>query len=93
MTGYTMTTTRGNTYTLDQDGKVTARSNGPKGWQYSGQWIILGAATRHHANRWATLEQIIQTGNIPGQGWIHDLDHGTHRVWGMERMKQLTRNA
>lgn len=85
---YILTTTRGARYELDAHGAVLARSDGPAGWEYSGRWVILGAATRHNAHAIVSVADIARDG-IPGQGWIHDLDHGTHRVWGNERMRSL----
>ena len=89
-TAYILRTTQGVTYELAENGAVLARSNGPQGWNYSGRWIILGAATRHNAHRVTSLADIADHG-VPGQGWVHDLDHGTHRMWGNERMASLTR--
>src|SRR5689334_20201957 len=85
---YLMTTTRRTLYVLDANGNVLARSNGPRGWTYSGKWTILGATTRHLARRIVPLADIARDG-VPGQGWLHDLDHGTHRLWGTERMLAL----
>jgi hypothetical protein len=85
---YRMTTTRGTIYVLAENGAVLSRSNGPKGWDYSGKWVILGATTRFNARAIIGLSEIAENG-IPGQGWIHDLDHGTHRSWGSERMRSL----
>jgi len=44
-------------------------------------WKILGIATRHNSSYIIPLEEAANGANI-GQGWIHDLDHGTHRMWG-----------
>ena len=87
-TAYIMYTTRHNQYELAADGRVLGRSNGPQGWDYSGKWIILGAAMRHHSRRIMALAAITADG-VPGHGIIHDLDHGTRRVWGNERMVTL----
>lgn len=48
----------------------------------SGDWKILGLATRHNSNQIIPLEDAANGADI-GQGWVHDLDHGTHRMWGM----------
>lgn len=87
---YIMRTTRGTAYVLAESGAVLARSNGPRGWRYSGRWIILGAATRFNAHAWATLPAILADG-VPGHGYIMDRDHGTLRRWGSERMASLRR--
>ena len=85
-----MVTTHGNVYMLDNMGNVVSRSNGPAGWNYGkGNWVILGAATRWNAATVSSLADIA-AGGIPGHGVIHDYDHGSHRVWGNERMRTLT---
>lgn len=85
---YRLITTRGNYYTLDDEGRVTARSNGPEGWNYSGKWQIIGIGKRVHSARLISLEDAAQGADF-GQGWVHDLDHGTHRMWGMERIRSI----
>lgn len=79
-THYVMRTTAGHTYELDSAGAVLARSNGPAGHDYSGQWVILGASTRLNSNAVFSLDSIAR-GGVPGQGWISDRDHGTMRRW------------
>jgi len=59
---YRMETTRGNVYELDDFGNVTARSNGPTGWDYSGRWTILGASKRYHSRAVASLASIAGPG-------------------------------
>lgn len=81
---YALTTTRRTLYVLDADGNVLARSDGPRGWRYSGRWTLLGLATRYHSRAITPLATAARDG-IPGWGVIHDRDHGTHRVWGTER--------
>lgn len=76
----TMTTTTGVRFTLDDDGRVTARSNGPSGWDYSGKWRIVGFRTRLHAHRVISLSEAIAGADV-GQGWVVDDDHGTIRTW------------
>ena len=46
-------------------------------------WRILGIATRHHSRMFSTLAACAADPARIGQGWIHDSDHGTHRLWGM----------
>lgn len=85
---YLMTTTRGTRYVLAADGAVLARSDGPRGWRYSGQWIIRGAA-----RRWGSLTVVplaaIAAGADFGQGFIDDWDHGHRRRWGGEQLRSL----
>jgi len=85
---YRMETTRGTWYTLDDEGYVLGRTDGPQGWDYRKGWRILGAATRYHSRRVTPLADAAANG-IPGWGVIHDWDHGHHRVWGGERMRSL----
>ena len=87
---YILTTVGGERYTIDRDGAVIDRSDGPRGWDYSGKWRILGVTTRHNAR----ADRIIPLANLAegepfGQGWIHDLDHGTHRMWAHPSSSRL----
>lgn len=77
----TMTLLDGTRYTLDDDGKVLDRSDGPKGWDYEGEWTIVGFKKRHHSARTITLDKALAGADV-GQGWVVDLDHGTFRLWG-----------
>jgi hypothetical protein len=85
-----MTTTRGTRYLLEDDGRVVDRTDGPRGWNYSGKWIILGFKKRHHSAFTFTLAEAL-AGEDVGQGWITDLDHGTVRLWGGERLRSIRR--
>jgi len=88
--GFTMTTDRA-TYDLDEHGNVLDRSNGPRNWDYGGRWTILGATHSHHdTDQIIDLGTIADSGDIP-KGAIHDLDHNSHRIWGGETLKSLTR--
>ena len=73
-------TTDGERYELDDEGFVTARSNGPKGWDYRKGWRITGFAKRAHSARIVPLAQAVQGADI-GHGYICDWDHGTFRRW------------
>ncbi len=86
-----LTTTDGSVYTLDDLGYVIARSDGPREWEYSREWRILGVVTRPNGRRVITLPAILR-GAQPGQGWIVDHDHGTFRVWrgAPGRLRKLT---
>jgi hypothetical protein len=46
-----------------------------------GGWKILGFSTRHNATQIIPIADASRGVSI-GQGWVHDLDHGTHRMWG-----------
>ncbi len=83
-----MTLKDGTRYDLDDNGNVLARSDGPQGWDYSGKWRILGFTTRHHSRHIITLADALAGADV-GQGWIHDLDHGSHRMWGSPTGRRL----
>jgi hypothetical protein len=81
---YVLETARA-TYYLDENGAVIARTNGPRGWDYSGKWIIRGFLRRWNAGMiYATVQEAADGVDI-GHGYVADLDHGTMRVWGNER--------
>lgn len=79
--GYTIRTTGGQTYWTDDAGYVLARTDGPRGFTYGKGWQIVGASTRHNSRAIIRLADIVAGADF-GQGWVHDIDHGTHRVWG-----------
>ena len=78
------------TYTLARDGAVLARSDGPNGWQYAHGWHIVGFGTRMQSQSLVTLSEAAD-GADTGQGWVHDLDHGTYRMWSMPSGHRLAR--
>jgi len=85
--GYRMALRDGTVYVLDADGFVLARSDGPAGWDYRRGWRIVGFATRWNAAHVIPLRDAI--GADTGQGWVHDWDHGTHRMWGSPTGRRL----
>lgn len=80
----------GEVYILDLDGQVLQRSDGPQGHSYSGQWRIIGFTRRSNAHQIITLQEVLAGENF-GQGWIHDVDHGTRRMWGHPTGRRLAR--
>jgi hypothetical protein len=83
-------TTRDHTrYLLTDSGDVVARSDGPRGWNYSGKWTILGAVTRWNAHRCVSLAEIVDGADF-GHGFIRDLDHGSVRQWGGHSRRLLS---
>ena len=78
------------TYYLDADGAVIARTNGPRGWSYSGAWTILGSARRWNSGYIVRLSDAADGADI-GHGFVCDLDHGTRRRWGNERAQRVRR--
>jgi hypothetical protein len=75
-----LTTTNGTRYTLDDNGAVVARTDGPEGWDYSGKWKVLGFLTRANSRYMVPLADAV-AGAWIGHGFVVDLDHGTLRVW------------
>lgn len=71
--------TQGPIYTLDDNGNVIARTNGPEGWTYS-NWRILGFLRRHNSGTMVSLADALNGADI-GHGYVVDCDHGTRRVW------------
>lgn len=82
---YVIRTSQGNTYNTDDNGAVISRSNGPEGWDYGQNWVILGTSTRHNAHHVNRLADVAADAGLLGQGWVHDVDHGQRRMWGNER--------
>lgn len=78
----------GTVFQLSDTGEVIARSDGPKGWNYSGKWKIVGFKKRHHSLHTISLESAL-AGTDVGQGWVVDLDHGTYRLWGSPKNRKL----
>lgn len=75
-------------YTLDDEGYVVARTDGPQGWNYGRGWRIVGFKTRHNARRTILLAEAL-AGEDTGQGWVVDWDHGTYRLWGSPSHRRL----
>ena len=76
---------------LRDDGAVVY--DGTRGMRFgegTDTWRILGFSTRHHARRVITLPEAADGAEL-GQGWVHDLDHGTHRLWGMPVTKRVVK--
>src|SRR5687768_4299126 len=88
---FVIETDRANYYT-DDEGRVLARTNGPRGWNYSGKWVILGALKRHHSalHNLISLQECADGADM-GHGIIVDNDHGTLRQWGTERARSIRR--
>lgn len=78
---YLLRLKNGSMWELDEQGRVCY--DGSRGMRFSphDSWRILGFSTRHNANRIISLAEAAAGASI-GQGWVHDLDHGTHRMWG-----------
>lgn len=53
-------------------------------------WKILGFSRRHHSYHLVTLEQA-STGADLGHGFVHDLDHGTQRMWAHPSDQRATK--
>jgi hypothetical protein len=89
---YLLTSTEGVCYYLAENGDVIDRSDGPRGWDYKGGWRILGITRRYHSApfRMVSLADAANGADV-GHGIVHDLDHGTHRVWGSRRLASVRR--
>jgi hypothetical protein len=85
-----MTLKNGAVYTLTDEGAVTDRSDGPRDWDYSGKWIITGFSTRFNSRAIIPLESVLRGAPV-GHGFIHDLDHGTRRMWANPTGRRLAR--
>jgi hypothetical protein len=85
-----METTQGNRYLLADDGRILDRSNGPASWNYSGLWRITGIKLRCHSHHSIPLEDAVDDGRF-GHGVVLDIDHGTYRQWGSERVRSFRR--
>ena len=66
-------------FELAQDGTILYDSN-RNYHSTSGHWKVLGFATRYNSSSYVTL-QAAANGVPIGQGWVYDIDHGTHRMW------------
>jgi hypothetical protein len=93
---FRLTTKGRDIYILARDGAVLSRTNGPSGWDYAHGWHIIGFGTRANSRHLVSLDEAAD-GVDTGQGWVHDLDHGTRRMWAgggepsSERLASLTR--
>ncbi len=77
---FMMTLKDGTVYRLAENGAVIARTDGPEKFIYSGNWVITGIGKRHHSKMLVSLSDA--AGGVDfGQGWVHDWDHGTYRLW------------
>ena len=83
-----MRTKDGTRYVLDDDGAVLARSDGPRGWDYSGKWKIVGFKKRAHSHATVSLADALDGFDV-GQGWVIDWDHGTYRMWAHPTGRRL----
>lgn len=73
---------------LDSNGGVLYDGSRAMSWEAPHTtWRILGFSKRFHSHTVIKLANSI--GEDLGQGWIHDFDHGTHRVWGSPRARKI----
>lgn len=70
----------GTRYITDDGGAVLSRTDGPAGWDYSGEWIIRGFYRRWNGG-FVSLRSAVNGSDI-GHGFVADVDHGYLRVWG-----------
>lgn len=82
---YCMTVKNGAYYYLTENGGILW--DGTRDMAFEAphdSWRVIGFTTRHNGNRIITLAEAANGEDI-GQGWVHDLDHGTHRMWAMPK--------
>ena len=68
---------RGNYWRINSKGEFSVSG------RFSPSWRILGIAARWNGQPtpWATVKSQADKGKVV-IGYMHDLDHGTHRFWG-----------
>ena len=92
MAGYRIILKNGAVFDTDAAGNILL--DGERNMRFdpaSGhEWRILGFTTRHNAHRVIDLEAAASGEDI-GHGWVHDMDHGTHRVWGSPAWRRAVR--
>lgn len=54
----------------------------------SDTWYIVGIGRRHNSRDLVSLSAAADGADI-GQGWVHDIDHGTHRMWTMPKHQRV----
>lgn len=84
---YEMTLKDGSIWILDAEGNILR--DGTRGMTFApdGSWRILGFTTRHNGRAIISLRDAANGADL-GQGWVHDCDHGTRRMWGMPRSRR-----
>src|SRR5687767_13366987 len=88
-TQYVMTLKNGSRWRLAADGGVLY--DGERHMSFDGEhWRIIGFTRRHLGGPLITLDAAVNGADL-GQGWIHDLDHGTRRMWGMPKHHRVVR--
>ena len=80
--GYVITDDAGN-ITEDHCGRHYTRVADPS-------WCIVGFTRRHHSRHMITLAEAANGADF-GQGWVHDVDHGTRRMWGMPAYRRAVK--
>lgn len=81
-TGYKMRLKDGSEWILGPDGGVLY--DGSRHIKFNSpheNWKIAGFSVRHNASRIITLSEAADGASL-GQGWVHDFDHGSRRMWG-----------
>jgi len=68
---------RGQTYNISNKGEFEVNS------KYSSTWRIYGIASRWNGRPvlWSTIKSQADKGKTI-IGYLHDIDHGTRRMWG-----------
>ncbi len=86
---YLMTLKGGAQWTLADNGRIEWDGTRKQG-AFSDDWRIIGFTRRHHSARIISLAAAAGGEDI-GQGWVHDIDHGTHRMWCMPKSQRAVK--
>ena len=77
---YEMRLKDGSTWIISAEGDVLHDGSRNMDFNADGMWKILGFTKRIHSHKIISLAEAADGADL-GQGWVHDLDHGTHRIW------------
>ena len=77
---YEMRLKDGSTWTISSNCDILHDGSRHMDFAGLGTWKILGFTKRAHSHRIISLGEAANGADL-GQGWVHDLDHGTHRIW------------
>jgi hypothetical protein len=90
MQGYRIVLKDGSAIVTDPDGNIALDGTRNYRREPTADWRIVGIGTRHMSTRLVSLDAAAD-GEPIGQGWVHDLDHGAHRMWAMPRTHRAIR--
>lgn len=95
MNGFRITLKDGAFVDTDTDGRIVRDYDPTSSRDYRCEprdaWKIVGITKRFHSRDVATLSDCAHDASYIGQGWIHDIDHGTRREWCSPKHRRATR--